>query len=659
MNDTKVKLMTVADLRDESAQFYIDAFQRGYRWTANEVRDLLDDIREFNRKIAKQDNDEFYCLQPIIVTKSEDGISWKVIDGQQRLTTLYLVYSYYWVESSPSRRIMPFKLSYNNKLRLEECLQFFTSNSISTAAGVGQEMEEFENDIDCHYVMEAYKCICDFFQKLSGDLHTEEEIDGMKKIFNTRMKIIWYEIKDCDLDKEIAVFTKINMGKIPLKNAELIKALLLERDGKDPAKLSAVQTDIAVKWNEIESQLSEEDFWGFLVNEKKAESSYIPKIDFIFHVMARKLNSDLLPRANNDYPNDEPYSVSESANKDKFSFYVFSNYVRLFKDHPEYIQSDDKHYIQIIWDEVCEYYRMFKDWYRNNNWYHMIGFLVEVSEKDNVDIILKLSQIYMQGSEKDGKGHKDFFENKLRQEIAHEVFGKQDIGNDECRDYISDLKYGTKPEDIRSVLLLYNIAYLFKCDMNSRFPFEKYKDKSTSWDLEHINAVADIRPEDDRRRSEENVRLIWLKNAEDAPDIDQITTPDGRPVKEQIKKIIQEESFLSTSEQGDEEFIRIYDAVVTYFGGTEPDHSIRNLTLLDSSTNRSYKNSVFPVKRKTILERSMNGVFIPLCTWKVFMKGFLESRDLLKWSAKDKEAYEKEIIDSICEYLRLEDIAHE
>ena len=55
MSDTYVKLKTIADLQNESAKFYIDAYQRGYRWTENEVRDLLDDIREFSH--AKRQDD--------------------------------------------------------------------------------------------------------------------------------------------------------------------------------------------------------------------------------------------------------------------------------------------------------------------------------------------------------------------------------------------------------------------------------------------------------------------------------------------------------------------------------------------------------------------------------------------------------------------------
>ena len=159
MSDTFVKLKTIADLQNESAKFYIDAYQRGYRWTENEVRDLLDDIREFSH-VKRQDDRTFYCLQPIIVTQDEDGESWKVIDGQQRLTTIYLIYSFYWVtQSAFMRDNLPFELSYSNKPKLQECIKTFTEKEYARSEQVEHEMAEYESDIDCHYVLEAYKCI--------------------------------------------------------------------------------------------------------------------------------------------------------------------------------------------------------------------------------------------------------------------------------------------------------------------------------------------------------------------------------------------------------------------------------------------------------------------------------------------------------------------
>lgn len=62
--------------------FFIPSYQRGYRWTADEVTKLLDDIWESTGKR--------YSLQPIVV-KSLGGGKWELIDGQQRLTTLWLL----------------------------------------------------------------------------------------------------------------------------------------------------------------------------------------------------------------------------------------------------------------------------------------------------------------------------------------------------------------------------------------------------------------------------------------------------------------------------------------------------------------------------------------------------------------------------------------
>lgn len=69
--------------------FFIPAYQRGYRWTKIEVRKLLDDLKEG----AISRRDEYYSLQPIVV-KQRDGGNWELIDGQQRLTTLWLIFNF-------------------------------------------------------------------------------------------------------------------------------------------------------------------------------------------------------------------------------------------------------------------------------------------------------------------------------------------------------------------------------------------------------------------------------------------------------------------------------------------------------------------------------------------------------------------------------------
>ena len=64
--------------------FYIPAYQRGYRWGEDEVLRLLNDVYSNGKKN--------YCLQPVVVRKNAD--SYELIDGQQRLTTIYLIYRF-------------------------------------------------------------------------------------------------------------------------------------------------------------------------------------------------------------------------------------------------------------------------------------------------------------------------------------------------------------------------------------------------------------------------------------------------------------------------------------------------------------------------------------------------------------------------------------
>ena len=101
-----IELKAIKDLL--GMNFYIPNYQRGYRWTRQQVRDLLDDIKEF----MDSDSINIYCIQPLVikrmpvrdsllgdikVAESIDEVrtlinqsdAWEVIDGQQRLLSIY------------------------------------------------------------------------------------------------------------------------------------------------------------------------------------------------------------------------------------------------------------------------------------------------------------------------------------------------------------------------------------------------------------------------------------------------------------------------------------------------------------------------------------------------------------------------------------------
>ena len=103
MNDLRLK--SIFDLLDKN--YFIPSYQRGYRWEKRQIEDLLDDLYAFAK--SKKDVESFYCLQPVILKPCDsktiqenhlnsniDNNKWyEVIDGQQRLTTIYIIFKYF------------------------------------------------------------------------------------------------------------------------------------------------------------------------------------------------------------------------------------------------------------------------------------------------------------------------------------------------------------------------------------------------------------------------------------------------------------------------------------------------------------------------------------------------------------------------------------
>lgn len=121
-------------------QFYIPAYQRGYRWTEQEVSDLLDDIYEFN--IGTPENSIKYCLQPLIVKRRDDG-GFEVVDGQQRLTTIYIFLKLVY----DMTRQEPYKLEYATRPNSQKFLEALSTHDGSI----------IEDNIDYYHITKAYK----------------------------------------------------------------------------------------------------------------------------------------------------------------------------------------------------------------------------------------------------------------------------------------------------------------------------------------------------------------------------------------------------------------------------------------------------------------------------------------------------------------------
>ncbi len=108
----------------------------------------------------------------------------------------------------------------------------------------------------------------------------------------------------------------------------------------------------------------------------------------------------------------------------------------------------------------------------------------------------------------------------------------------------------------------------------------------------------------------------------------------------------------------DDKFTVLFDEVTIHFNQymneTENIDGISNLTLLDEKTNKGYKNAVFPLKRKCIIELDKTGGFVPICTKNVFLKYFSDYPPKISfWTQDDREKYELDLIRVLANYLEV------
>ncbi len=624
MAENKIELKSVSELL--GMKFFIPSYQRGYRWTEQQVKDLLNDIWEFSKK--KKQEYEFYCLQPLVVKPMNNNDKQKarlnineewyeVIDGQQRLTTIFLILSS--LKEAISISGLPTDL-YELKYQRES--EKF--NVTSFLKNISDSKEINNSFIDFFYMDSAFNTIVEWLKHnnvnkrdfcnalLKHDLDDNQD-NPRDKANNVRF--IWYKSVDED---PIKVFTRLNIGKISLTNAELIKALFLNRSNfgeKDSEHLKLRQQEIASEWDNIEYTLQNDEFWLFL-HEKGYDRP--TRIDFIFDL------------------------ICEQKTLGKFENIGTDDY-KTFRYFYEYFKSESSN-IKDCWKEVKKYFQTFKEWFDDLELYHYIGYLVEYKHS--------ISELV---SEWHSSKDKDSFVSYLKAEIKKKIKGCPAL----------DFQYkedGSDKGKCKPILLFQNIQTIINQNKNNlsnedyklgvfyKFPFHLYK--LENWDVEHINSNTTNDEED------ADIQKEWLLNVYLSADDD-------------TQKIIR--SFFESSE---DEKGKLFEKVKQIIPQNEEwtsaeKNRIWNYTLLDSSTNRSYGNAIFSGKRRVIIgkdkglsiaipkiskdgklqlgeEQKAKSSFVPPCTKQVFMKYYSATMsDANYWTKVDAKGYLKNIEDCI------------
>ena len=563
--------------------FFVPTYQRGYRWTETQVKELLEDLYDFVS--TKKDENDYYCLQPIIVKKKED--CWELVDGQQRLTALWLISALYYcsnkedvinIERETYNLVYEQKDEFTALFNIIEAM--LDNNSLKSLV---EKLEPYkEKCIDGRKLIESIE----YISRFSRNNKTAKGV--LAKIFDSinSVRIIWYVLDENE--NSIQTFTNINANKIELTNAELIKAVLLNAVD-DELKMQ----NKALQWEEIEKGLNDNDFWSYMITKNR--KNYNTRIDYLFEIFCDKHN--LLKQV-------------DGKEKDRYA---------IFRAISEFLVGKD---VDDVWKEIQDIYDTLRDWYNDYFLYHTIGLLL-IIDKGNDAVII--NELYNEYSKVDKKTFKNHILNRIKELYVSDKkvtpFSKFD--EEQIKADLEELTI-QESEKVRSVLLLYNIALLVNANNTyERFPFELFK--NGTWDIEHINPQT---PKDATAEEKKNWLQSYMQIIKD------------REILDNIEKCIQDNY---------ENFAVVSDMVSQKLDIVDND-SISNLVLLHASINRGYKNDCFSEKRKK-RTKSNDEKYIPIGTKWVFLKGYDKASQLVVWAADDMKEYVEDISAKIYKML--------
>ncbi|MCJ7508153.1 MAG: DUF262 domain-containing HNH endonuclease family protein [candidate division Zixibacteria bacterium] len=239
---------------DADSYYLIPDYQRPYSWEDEQIEQLWDDLFS-----AMESEDASYFLGPMILIKTKDG-HFEVVDGQQRLTTLTILFCVIrdlykdelekidkaltnkiqnaiksMVDEKPRLKLIT-QLHYQNKFEDEilNGVRFSTTNLTKKK----RKEEKFIN-------------AASIFKQKFEELKVKSGIEGIKNLTNYLLKNVEMITITCSKqDYAIKLFQVINTRGLDLSPADLIKSYLY---GKLSYNIEIEQEKFISTWREVET----------------------------------------------------------------------------------------------------------------------------------------------------------------------------------------------------------------------------------------------------------------------------------------------------------------------------------------------------------------------------------------------------------------------
>ncbi|MBP7985152.1 MAG: DUF262 domain-containing protein [Bacteroidaceae bacterium] len=590
-------------LKMEGCDFFnIPEYQRGYKWTVDNIIQLLEDLKGFKQNSS----DEFYCLQNITITKTNiNGHScFNVIDGQQRLTTLFILISY--IQRNMSNKVLSAE---SNILRysIREETDKFLRESILTG--------DYWNDVeykpatkDQYYIAEVAKAVAEWFN--INNLEERTILDHLKLIVNK-----------VESGEEETVFASLNGGKVDLDGADLVRAILITRAAKQKyPSLISEKTLHQIANNDINLNINIKVSSLGKINEFRVKLGI--ELDMMNNWWSdRKVRSyfeQLLPNRisqnksfkYSEYPIDLLYYAFFEAYKDKLATHGNTDLdLRIFENGIDKDGEGGNDHLE-FYKEVKEFHLTLVDWYNDDEIYNLLGYLMYNYKSASVSFAMLWNEWKLTESKSD-------FKSKLKR-IIREQLALAFAGSDDSTDIADKL-----------ILLRKSITNI-----------------AENWYVKdfiiRFLPLLDLIPE--KKTVGNSVRTIFKRLN---PDYFKCNQEDKEHVRSQTRQIAEE----NMTEE---------DRLALEEENRQGINSIGNIVLLKASINRSYGNVELVKKMDRIArEHIMNDTYIRPHTLNVFLSKLQTlkdngiSEDSVFWSEEDIVKTVKAIDSSLTDYLEL------
>src|SRR5688500_130479 len=185
MSDSSICLKPINDLL--GSDFLIPAYQRGYRWTEQQVLELLEDVLAFQSSDEDRSREGFYYLLPIVVKAVDTDGVWEVVDGQQRLTTAFLILQYFNQRLAERFRRKLYTIDFETRPGSKEYV-------------VDPTEERSTQNMDFYFLYVAKSAIEQWFSD------KDNLVNDFEAALLNRVKVIWYELPETE--SAIDAFTR-------------------------------------------------------------------------------------------------------------------------------------------------------------------------------------------------------------------------------------------------------------------------------------------------------------------------------------------------------------------------------------------------------------------------------------------------------------------